>query len=83
MKIWVWEYDKIVITLAIWVCFLQLFDLSTPKASNRDPTAQDYFMHMKNIFLGKLQNFHNSGDIGPFVKFEVSIETSVQGHSGF
>ena len=35
------------------VCFLQLFDLSTPKASNRDPTAQDYFMHMKNIFLGK------------------------------
>jgi len=35
------------------VCFLQLFDPSTPKASNRDPTARDYFMRMKNIFLGK------------------------------
>ena len=25
------------------VCFLQLFDPSTPKASNRDPTPRDYF----------------------------------------
>ena len=33
------------------VCFLQLFDLSTPKASNRDPTARDNFMGMKKIFL--------------------------------
>ena len=27
----------------MWVCFLQLFDPSTPKASNRDPTAREYF----------------------------------------
>merc|ERR1712081_39982 len=27
----------------IGVCFLQLFDWSTPKASNRDPTAREYF----------------------------------------
>ena len=27
------------------VCFLQLFDPSTPKASNRDPTSRDYFTH--------------------------------------
>merc|ERR1711954_512142 len=26
----------------IRVCFLQLFDPSTPKASNRDPTLRDY-----------------------------------------
>ena len=32
------------------VCFLQLFDPSTPKASNRDPTSRDYLMSMKNIF---------------------------------
>ena len=25
------------------VCFLQLFDLSTPKASNRDPTVRKNF----------------------------------------
>ena len=28
----------------IRVCFLQLFDPSTPKASNRDPTSRDYIM---------------------------------------
>ena len=27
----------------MWVCFLQLFDPSTPKASNCDPTAREYF----------------------------------------
>ena len=26
------------------VCFLQVFDPSTPKASNGDPVAQGYFM---------------------------------------
>jgi len=31
------------------VCFLQLFDPSTPKASNRDPTAREYFT--RNIFM--------------------------------
>ena len=30
------------------VCFLHVFDPSTPKASNRDPTVRDYFMGMKN-----------------------------------
>ena len=37
----------------IRVCFLQLFDPSTPKASNRDPTAREYFTHnhsYKNSF---------------------------------
>ena len=33
----------------IGVYFLQLFDLSTPKASNCDPTAREYFM--RNIFM--------------------------------
>ena len=33
----------------IRVCFLQLFDPSTPKASNRDPTAREYFT--RNIFM--------------------------------
>ena len=36
------------------VCFLQLFDPSTPKASNGDLTARDYFMRIKNIFLENL-----------------------------
>ena len=31
------------------VCFLQLFDLSTPKASNCDPTTRDFFMRI--IFM--------------------------------
>ena len=31
------------------VCFLQLFDPSTPKASNRDPTTREYFTH--NLFM--------------------------------
>ena len=31
------------------VCFLQLFDRSTPKASNRDPNLRDYFT--RNIFI--------------------------------
>merc|ERR1711954_97298 len=37
----------------IGVCFLQLFDPSTPKASNWDPTAREYFMRnysYKNSF---------------------------------
>ena len=37
----------------IRVCFLQLFDPSTPKASNCDPTAREYFMRnhsYKNSF---------------------------------
>ena len=34
------------------VCSLQLFDPSTPKASNPDPMVHDYFMCMKNTFLG-------------------------------
>ena len=38
------------------VCSLQLFDLSTPKASNCDPTACNYFFHMQNIFE-KITNF--------------------------
>ena len=33
----------------IRVCFLQLFDPSTPKASNCDPTARKYFT--RNIFM--------------------------------
>ena len=33
----------------IRVCFLQLFDPSTPKASNRDPNSRNYFM--RNIFI--------------------------------
>ena len=35
------------------VCFLQLFDPSTPKASKHDPMAHNYFMHnhsYKNSF---------------------------------
>ena len=32
----------------MWVCFLQLFDPSTPKASNRDPTTRAYFT--RNFF---------------------------------
>ena len=31
------------------VCFLQLFDPSTPKASNRDPNFRDFFT--RNIFI--------------------------------
>ena len=31
------------------VCFHQLFDPSTPKASKRDPTAHEYFT--RNIFM--------------------------------
>ena len=27
----------------LWVCFLQFFDPSTPKASNWNPTAHEYF----------------------------------------
>ena len=32
------------------VCFLQPFDPSTPKAYNCNPTAHDYFLHMKVYF---------------------------------
>ena len=33
--------------------------------------------------FGKLQNSHISGNIGQFLEYEVSMETSVQWHSGF
>ena len=51
--------------------------------SNSDPMLQDYFMQMKNLVLGKKNNFHNSGIIDFYLEFEVSMEMSMQGHSGF
>ena len=46
------------------VCFVQFFDLSPPKAPIHDPMAHNYFVRMKNIFLGTWQNIHNSASIG-------------------
>ena len=40
-------------------------------------------MRMKNIILGKLQNIHNLANIGPFLEFDVYIETYVQEESRF
>ena len=40
-------------------------------------------MHMKSMVLAKLNNFHNSGNIGPLLECVVSMENAVQGHSGF
>ena len=38
-------------------CFLQLFDPSTSKASNRDPMACNYIMRMKKYIFGKMTKF--------------------------
>ena len=57
---------------------LQLFSPSIPKASNRDPTAHNYFMLMKDIFLRKWQNIHNSDNIGLFTGLEVCNGMYVQ-----
>ena len=45
--------------------------------------GRDYFVHVKNMVLGKRQNYFDSGNVGPFLEFEISMETSMQGDSGF
>jgi len=44
-----WRKQTLIFFEKNGVCFLQFFDLSTPKASNRDPTAREYFT--RNIFM--------------------------------
>ena len=48
----------------------------------RYDSARLFYAYEKYNF-GKSQNIHNSANIGPFLEFEVSMETSVQEDSGF
>ena len=61
------------------VCFLQLFDSSTPKASNCDPTTSEYFAHsifmilaLKIKISGKKLFGHNLSGCLTILAFKIS-----------
>ena len=63
----------------MWVCFLQLFDPSTPKASNCNPTAREYFTR-NDSYMNSFKQCKISYNLIKFCRiweFKVSAESRV------